>query len=263
MESPYRAEGDVHVLPSAQEAPGFGVLPVNAFLIRDQRPVLVDTGLAAEADDFLATLWSLVEPEDLAWVFLTHDDRDHAGNLLRILDAAPQAGLVMNYVALAKLQEEWSLPLDRVTVVNPGQRFDTGSRRLTVLRPPVYDSPGTVGLYDGGTGIALTADAFGTYLPEVVQDLAEVSDADLQSGFADFNRLNHPWVSLVEPPTLERALSELRQLHPGMLLSSHGVLSHGRTETLVQAMIEVCLMEPFVAPDQVEFEALNDVGDGG
>ena len=258
MEAPYRAAGDIHVLPSSQEAPGFGLLPVNAFLIDDERPVLVDTGLATESDDFLATLWSLVEPEELAWVFLTHDDRDHAGNLLRVIEAAPHAGLVMNYVALSKLQEEWTLPLDRVTVLNPGQHFETGARRLAVLRPPVFDSPGTVGLYDPSTGVAITADAFGAYLPELVDDLSEVSDADLRSGFSDFNRLNHPWVSLVEPPSLQDCLSELLRFEPRMLLSSHGVPAHGRTETLVQAMIEVCTMEPFVAPDQAAFEAMKE-----
>lgn len=258
MESPYRATGDIHVLPSSEEAPGFGVLPVNAFLIADDRPVLVDTGLATEGDDFLTTLWSLVERDQLAWVFLTHDDRDHAGNLLRVLDAAPQAGLVLNYVALAKLQEEWSLPVDRVTVVNPGEVFDTGARRLGVLRPPVYDSPGTVGLHDPDTGVAITADAFGAYLPELVQDLSEVSDADLRSGFADFNRLNHPWVSLLERPTLERALSDLLRLDPELLLSSHGVLSHGHTTTLVRTMAEVCTMEPLVPPDQAAFESLRE-----
>jgi flavorubredoxin len=231
---------------------------VNAFLIADERPVLVDTGLATESDDFLATLWSLVEPEELAWVFLTHDDRDHAGNLLRVLDAAPEARLVMNYVALSKLQEEWSLPLDRVTVLNPGQSFDTGARRLAVLRPPVFDSPGTLGLYDPSTGVAITADAFGTYLPELVRDLRDVSDADLRSGFADFNRLNHPWVSLVEPPILQHSLSELLRFDPRLLLSSHGVLSHGRTETLVRAMVEVCTMDPLVAPDQAAFEGLRE-----
>lgn len=258
MEPPYRAAGDIHVLPSSEEAPGFGVLPVNAFLIDDDRPVLVDTGLATEGDDFLATLWSLVEPDRLAWIFLTHDDRDHAGNLLRVLDAAPQARLVMNYVALSKLSEEWSLPLDRVSVVNPGQQFDTGARRLTVLRPPVFDSPGTVGLYDPATGVALTADAFGTYLPELVQDVSDVSKGDLHSGFAEFNRLNHPWVSLVEPPTLDRALYELRRLDPSLLLSSHGVLAHGKTTTLMASMVEICTMEAFVAPDQAAFEALRD-----
>ena len=258
MESPYGAAGDIHVLPSSEPAPGFGVLPVNAYLIDDDLPVLVDTGLALERDDFLDTLWSMVEPEQLAWVFLTHDDRDHAGNLLQILDAAPQAGLVMNYVALTKLSEEWSLPLDRVRVVNPGQRFDTGARRLLVLRPPVFDSPGTVGLYDGDADAVITADAFGTYLPDLVHDLSEVSDTDLRSGLAEFNRANHPWLSLLEQPRFEQELAEMHRLEPRALLSSHGVLAEGRTRMLLDAMVRLCTIDPFEAPDQATFEALKE-----
>lgn len=261
MEPPYRAAGDVHVLPSSEPAPGCGVLPVNAYLIRDQRPVLVDTGLAPEREDFLATLWSLIDPDDLAWVFLTHDDRDHAGNLLQVLEAAPKARLVMNYVALSKLQEEWSLPLDRVVVVNPGDRFATGARELFVLRPPIYDSPGTVGVYDHASDVVFTADAFGTYLPELVHDLSEVSADDLRSGLADFNRANHPWVTLVDEPKFEQALAELRRIEPSVLLSSHGVLARGRTSALLHAMVDICNMEPFVPPDQETFQALKaDMG---
>jgi hypothetical protein len=33
MDEPYRAVGDIHVLSSSQAAPGYGVLPVNAYLL--------------------------------------------------------------------------------------------------------------------------------------------------------------------------------------------------------------------------------------
>ena len=29
----------------------------------------------------LEALWSMVDPNDLRWILLTHDDNDHAGNL--------------------------------------------------------------------------------------------------------------------------------------------------------------------------------------
>ena len=67
--------------------------------------MLVDTGLPSEREGFLDALWSLVRPEDLRWVFLTHEDRDHAGNLLQVLEAAPRSRLVTNYVTLSKLLE--------------------------------------------------------------------------------------------------------------------------------------------------------------
>ena len=261
VREPYVALGDVHVLPSFEAAPGHGVLPVNAFLLRDRAPVLVDTGLPTEREAFLEALWSLVEPDDLRWVFLTHEDRDHAGNLLPVLETAPRAQLVTNYVTLSKLLEAWTVPLDRVVVVNPGERYATSERELQVLRPPLYDAPGTLGFLDRTTGAVLTVDAFGTYLPEQVEDLADVSDGDARAGFADFNRANHPWATMVDQDRFARRLDELRRLRPALVLSSHGVLAPGRTSELIDAMAALPAMEPFVPPDQARFEALRpDMG---
>ncbi len=257
MEKPYRATGDIHVLPSSEGAPGYGVLPVNAYLVRDKTPMLIDTGLATDREPFLSCLWSLVEPDDLRWVFLTHEDRDHAGNLLPVLEAAARAVLVTNYLTLGKLLEAWRVPIDRVVVVNPGERFSTSDRELILVRPPVYDAPGTVGLFDPATSALFSVDAFGAYLPELVRDLSEVPDDKLRSGFMDFNRANHPWTALVDETKFGNALDELRRADPSVILSSHGVPALGRTDDLFDAMATLIALEPFVAPNQVRFEELK------
>ena len=258
MNDPYAVVGDVHVLPSSEAAPGYGVLPANAYLIGGSDPVLVDTGLPYERDEFLETLWSLVDPTALRWVFLTHEDPDHAGNLLPVLEQASDARLITNYVTVSKLLEASpSLPLDRVVVVNPGQPFPGTERGLTVVRPPVYDAPGTIGLHDPVTGVVLTVDAFGTYLPELVEDLGDVAESDALSGFEDFNRANHPWTALVDQARFDRSLAALRRLEPTLLLSSHGVPARGRTEALLDAMARLPQLDPYVAPDQEQFEELK------
>ncbi|MBW3611409.1 MAG: MBL fold metallo-hydrolase [Actinobacteria bacterium] len=257
MISPHRADGDLWVLASSQAAPGHGVLPVNAYLFQGDAPVLVDTGLAAERDDLLEALWSLVPPDGLAAVFLTHEDADHAGNLFAVLEAAPQARLVTNYVTLAKLQEAASVPLERVQVVNPGQWVPGTGRRLTVVRPPVYDAPGTMGLHDAATGAVLTVDAFGTYLPEAVEDLRDVAEADVLRGLADFNRMNHPWIALTDRSRLDAAVAAVAELRPTLLLSSHGVLARERTELLLEGLMSLPEMGPYVPPDQAAFENLR------
>ncbi len=259
MNEPYVVVGDVHVLPSSETAPGYGVLPVNAFLVGDDDPVLVDTGLPSEREDFLERLWSLVEPDDLRWVFLTHEDPDHAGNLMAVLEGASQARLVTNYVTVGKLLEGIpSLPIDRIVVVNPGEPFPGNERGLGVVRPPVYDAPGTVGLHDPVTGVVLTVDAFGAYLPELVGDLGDVAESDARSGLEDFNRANHPWVTLVDQAKFEQSLTALRRLEPTLLLSSHGVPARGRTDALLEAMARLPQMEPYVPPNQEQFEEVKD-----
>lgn len=263
MHEPYSAVGDIHVLPSSQAAPGYGVLPVNAYLVRDTKAMLVDTGLASDRQKFLQFLWGLVEPGDLGWVFLTHEDRDHAGNLLAILEAAPQAQLVTNYVTVGKLMEAWPVPLDRVRVVNPGEWFSISERKLLVVRPPAYDASGTVGLWDPTTRALLTVDAFGAYLPDVVRDLNELPDEDVRAGLMTFNRANHPWTAMADGKKFRRALEVLRGAGPELLLSSHSVPAPGRTEALFEAMASLPHLEPFVAPNQSRFEELRGEMEGG
>ncbi len=64
---------------------GEGVGPVsvalNSLVIRSAEPVIVDTGMAENRDTYLDDVFGLVEPEDVRWVFISHDDVDHTGNL--------------------------------------------------------------------------------------------------------------------------------------------------------------------------------------
>ena len=90
-------DADVTVLASAAELPGLGHLPVTCFVLHAQQPVLVDTGMPVDREQFLDALWSTVDPADLRWVWITHPDRDHTGALMQVLQAAPQARLVTTF----------------------------------------------------------------------------------------------------------------------------------------------------------------------
>jgi flavorubredoxin len=81
MFEPYRAAPDIDVLPSYFPIPGYGIVPINAFVLKAAEPVLVDTGLVLLSDEFLPQLSSVMDPEDLRWLWLTHDDMDHIGSL--------------------------------------------------------------------------------------------------------------------------------------------------------------------------------------
>src|SRR4051812_34610291 len=94
MDSPYAAGPDVHVLPTTIPIPGLGVLPINAFVLHAQEPVLVDAGLAMDSDAFVDALTAVIDPTTIRWVWLTHDDTDHTGNIQRVMELAPQARLV-------------------------------------------------------------------------------------------------------------------------------------------------------------------------
>ncbi len=256
METPYRATADTYVLPSYEPAPGFGLLPVNAFLIQADEPVLVDTGMPKEREEFLEALWSLVHPHDLRWVVMTHEEKDHAGNLREVLNEAPNARLVTVFVGLAKLLGEAPVPLERVQIVNPDQSFSAGDRRLTVVVPPVFDSAATIGLLDTKTEVLFTSDAFGAFVPAPAEDVADIPEQAFGQGFALFNSANHPWTALVDRDKFAGELERIRRLQPKTILSTHLPPARGKTEALLSALAEIPGMDRFVGPDNEAVQAM-------
>ncbi|MGY1712199.1 MBL fold metallo-hydrolase [Geodermatophilus sp. SYSU D00758] len=222
---PYLAAPRTHVIPTYWPVPGAGVIPMNAFVIDSAEPVLVDTGTGALAEQFLAALESVVRPAHLRWIWLTHEDRDHTGSLMRLLDAAPRARVLTTFMAVGRILPEHPFPLDRLRLVNPGETVGVGDRTLRALRPPLFDSPATVGLLDDRTGALFSSDCFGAPLPAV--ELATATSADdippdvLAPAQLAWASVDSSWVTMADPVALGRAFDELRRLRPGTVLSSH------------------------------------------
>ena len=147
MDKAFEAVPDIAVLPAHFPIPGMGFLPVNAFVIKAKEPVLVDAGMGIESDDFMGALESIIDPKDLRWVWITHDDADHIGSIQRVLKAAPQTRLVAYSLAVLRMSTAWTIPMDRVYWLNPGDSIRVGDRNLTAVRPPLFDNPTTIGIY--------------------------------------------------------------------------------------------------------------------
>ena len=81
-----RIDGDVTVLADYQEVPGPGFVPVNAFVLHAEQPVVVDTGLSLPDRDFVGDLSEVIDPATVRWIWLTHHDRDHTGGLRAFLN---------------------------------------------------------------------------------------------------------------------------------------------------------------------------------
>jgi hypothetical protein len=97
---PYRIATDTWIIPQIVPA-GPGVLAsVNSMVIAGAEPVLVDTGCAVNRDGWLDQAFSIVDPADVRWVFISHADRDHIGNLDAVLAACPQATVITTASAL-------------------------------------------------------------------------------------------------------------------------------------------------------------------
>ncbi|ALC26376.1 MBL fold metallo-hydrolase [Streptomyces bacillaris] len=259
MKPSYTAGPDIQVLPSALPIPGLGDQPVNAFLIRDGQPLLIDTGMPVDREGFLAALWSLIDPADLRWVVITHDDRDHTGALLPILEAAPRAKVITNAISLTRISEEFAIPPERVVTANPGSRIKLGDRELSFHRPPTFDSPGTLAAFDHSDGTLYSSDSFGTVLREIGEDFTELAEREFFDGFDILNRAIAPWTALADEAKFTASVRELARLRPERLLSAHGPTVRGRAvEPLFTAMARIPTLPAWLPGADLDLEAALD-----
>lgn len=218
--------GDWIMLPAWLPVEGMGGLPVNSFLLKGAQPMLVDTGLVALGDAFLASLAAEVDLDDLRWIWLSHTDPDHMGNLPRVLEAAPNARVITNFLGRGKMQLA-GLDVDRVRLLEPGAVFEAGGRRLIPVRPPYYDAPETMGFFDAADRLLFAADAFGALLPEPFGEVAEASEAALRDGLVGWSGIDAPWLAGIGEATLDGMLAALDRLDPAIVLSGHLPLARG------------------------------------
>ncbi|MFJ4779124.1 MBL fold metallo-hydrolase [Streptomyces sp. NPDC088762] len=218
---PYRIAEETFVIPWALEAPPVGHFPMNSMVIRGAEPVLVDTGAPAVRAQWLEAAWSVVDPLDVRWVFLTHDDRDHAGNLLAVLAACPNATLLTTWFSIGRMAEEWETPINRCRFVTDGDTVDAGDRTLVAKRPPLYDNPTTRSLFDPKTKVLWSVDTFATNVPAPMPYVADLSDDEFRDGQFFGGRLVSPWSALLDGKKFGAVVDDIQRLGAEVIAGCH------------------------------------------
>ena len=112
--------------------------------------------------------------------------------------------------------------------MDDGLSFDAGDRQMTVVRPPLYDSPTTRGLFDRKTGVYWAVDSFATPVPggegaeQLAGDVSELDDEFWTHGMTmfAFNALA-PWLRLVDPERFSTEVGRLSELQISTIISAH------------------------------------------
>lgn len=263
MDKSYQVMSDIEVLPAHFPVPGAGLLPVNAFVIKAKEPVLVDTGMGIDGEEFMQALRSVIDPRDLKWIWLTHDDADHTGNLQEVLEAAPNARLAAFSLAVLRMSTAWSVPMDRVYWLNPGDSIRVGDRQLTAVRPPLFDNPTTIGFYDDKSEAFFSADCFGAIIPSPAQSTDDIVEDDLTQGMTGWASLDSPWVHLVQQSKFDKQLDSIRKIAPKSILSGHLPPATGKTEQFLELLATVPSSTPSIAPNQAALKQILSQMNGG
>ena len=166
-----------------------GMTSVTAgYLLPAPRPALVECGPALSIGNVIAGLRSIgMDPDDLAFLVLTHIHLDHAGGAGDVASAFPNATVVVSDVGARHLNDPERLnassarvygplfdrvygqctPIDapRIRGVADGDLVDLGGgRALELLYTPGH-AKHHIGVFDSDTGAVFSGDSVGVRLP--------------------------------------------------------------------------------------------------
>jgi flavorubredoxin len=216
----------IHQVQPALGQPLFVYL--NSMVILGDEPMIVDTGTPANREQWMQDVFSLVEPNDVRWIFLSHDDVDHTGNLDEAMTACPRAQLVCNWAMVERHTNCFDFPLERCRWIMDGESLDIGDRTLHALRPPVFDSPTTRGLFDPKTGVYWAVDTFATPLPDPKMGIADLDAEFWFEGIWLFALgAVSPWLTMLDAEKWGRYVDRVQQLDITTVAACHSPVIEG------------------------------------
>jgi len=113
--------------------PDFGI-QFNQFLVRDEWPFLMHTGMRRMFETTRDAVARLIDPARLAWIGFSHFEPDECGALNEWLAVAPDAQAVSGSVGTMVMLGDFA---DRPSrTLADGETLDTGSHRLRFVSTP-------------------------------------------------------------------------------------------------------------------------------
>ena len=197
------------------------LVPLNSLVIRGAEPVVIDTGMAENRERYLEDVFSLVEPEDIRWLVISHDDVDHTGNVNALMELAPNATLVVNWFMQERMGASLEVSPLRQRWIGQGDVLDVGDRELLAVRPPIFDSPTTRGIFDTSTRVYWASDTFATPMLTPARSAAEIDHDMWIEGMATFARYVSPWLTMVDPVKFQATVDRIAALNPSRLVGCH------------------------------------------
>ena len=133
----------------------------HAFLIVDEKITLVDTVKAPFADDLLARIASVVDPEKIDYVISNHSEPDHSGALPRILEAVKPEKLFASVAGAKTLKAYYGID---ATVVKTGDSISLGKGNVAFVDTKMLHWPDSMVSYYDLDKALFSQDAFGMHL---------------------------------------------------------------------------------------------------
>ncbi len=187
----------------------------NQFLIDDEAPVLVHTGVHQAYDGIRKAIGEVLDPARLAYVVLLHFEGDECGGMERFMAEAPNAQLVgSDMSAILSLTSFGADFVDRVKGVRDGDTIETGRHTLRFLETPHVHHWDSMMVFEESTRSLFPSDLYiqpGDQPPVVNEDLG----AEMCGFYREVGIFAH------EEP-VRQTMDRLEALDPQWIHAMHG-----------------------------------------
>ena len=203
--------------------PDFGI-QFNQFLIKDDEPFIMHTGMKKMFPVTREAIASLIDPSRLRWIGFSHFESDECGALNELLNIAPNAQAVCSFVGAMVTVNDFADRPARALADN--EVFAIGSHRLKFLATPHLPHGWDAGLFfEERDKTLLCSDLFfhpGDPEPLTESDVVGRASTSITEGMAGPLANDMPYT-----PYTDATLHRLADLEPRTLALMHGTSFRG------------------------------------
>ena len=136
----------------------------NAYLIKDEKNVLIDTVKDEFADELLENIGRIMDPSEIDIVISNHTEMDHSGSIPKILNRIGEdTPLYCSKMGQKNLKSHFNREYN-YKVVQSGDELSIGKRTFSFLETKMLHWPDSMFSYLKEEGILFSSDAFGQHI---------------------------------------------------------------------------------------------------
>ena len=136
----------------------------NSYAILDEKIAIMDTVDARFAHEWLDNIQNVLGNRKPDYLVVQHMEPDHSANIMRFVNAYPDAQIVSSAKAFAMMKNFFGTDFaDKQIVVGEGDTLSLGSRVLTFVTAPMVHWPEVIVTYDSTDKVLFSADGFGKF----------------------------------------------------------------------------------------------------
>lgn len=137
----------------------------NSYVIHDEKTAVMDTVDQNFTEEWMGNLKAALGDTKPDYLVVHHMEPDHSANIDTFVRAYPDAQVVASAKAFTMLDQFFPglLAKDKRVVVKEGSVLDLGKHKLTFVAAPMVHWPEVMFSYDSTDKILFSADAFGKF----------------------------------------------------------------------------------------------------